>query len=307
MQTLLLSPNFDLVFDDAQKADLVSGGVISYKDKRPLSEVSELKSDQEKILMIDPDFCDWNLTESDLDEIKNLKAVLVQTTSFSWLPVDYLASKGIPVCNIRGFSAAAVADYLVLMIFALARKLPLIIKNNYKEDFTEKFLGFELVGKTVGIIGMGTIGHEVARRCKGLGMRVTYSSPKTTDSEYERVDLDTVISESDVLVPCFAINDQTRVILSDEKLLSMKPGCLFVSPIHGVFNEELLKQLVAENKIGGAGYESTKADQEQGSEGNMLILPDHAWMTTETMKRNGQGWIANLENALVGNFPNKVN
>ena len=83
--------------------------------------------------------------------MKNIKAISLQTTSFHYIDLPYLSHLSIPVTNLRGFSTNAVAEQALMMTFALARKLPIIIQDNWKIDF-EKFRGFELTGKRVGII-----------------------------------------------------------------------------------------------------------------------------------------------------------
>jgi len=306
MQLIILSPNFDLVFTEEQKAFLQGVSAVVYKEQKPFTRIQELRSDEPKVLMIDPDFCNWNLTQENVDSINNLQVILLQTTSFSWLPVDYVTSKNIPVCNIKGFSGPAVADYLLMMTLALSRKLPLIIKNSYKQDFSDKFLGFELKGKRAGIIGLGTIGKLIAERCSGLGMEIVYWSPHSTSEQFTPVSIEELLVSADVVYPCFAINEFSKNILSNEALSKMKPSSLFVSPIHGVFDAKYLQERVFRGKLGGLAYEDGSAGVHQ-IEGNSFILPDHAWMTHESMRRNGEGWIANLKAALAGDPINKVN
>jgi len=129
------------------------------------ASLKELQTPEEKIICLDPDFCDWTVPNSVFDSL-NLKAVILQTTSFSWIDIDYAKSKDIPVVNLRGFSSIAVAEWVTMMVLNIARKLPIVIKDDWKQDYT-KHQGIELRGKTAGIVGMGRIGAAIAENMAG--------------------------------------------------------------------------------------------------------------------------------------------
>ncbi len=97
-------------------------------------------------MAIDPDFCDWKFPNEVIDKIPNLNAIHLQTTSFSWVDVDYCKQKDIPVVNLRGFSSIAVAEWATMLTLTLARRLPVVIKDSWKLDY-DKHRGFELRGK----------------------------------------------------------------------------------------------------------------------------------------------------------------
>src|SRR3981081_364681 len=103
MKIFIISPNADVLFTPELKAKLdTAGEIILNKDIKPLSEVTELfAGDEERILAIDPDFCEWKVPNEIIDKIPNLKAICLQTTSFSWVDVNYAKEKSIPVVNLR--------------------------------------------------------------------------------------------------------------------------------------------------------------------------------------------------------------
>jgi len=173
-----LSPNANTLFTPELKEKLstIPGVTIieklsSFQDIPGLTDPSE-----DKILAIDPDFCDWKVP-NEIFDIQNLKAVCLQTTSFSWIDIDYAKSKNIPVVNLRGFFSIAVAEYAVLMAMFVARKLPLVMKKGWEKDYN-LHQGVEFQGKTAGVIELGNIGKTLAEKCMGLGMNVIYYSKK---------------------------------------------------------------------------------------------------------------------------------
>ena len=127
--------------------------------------------------------------------MKNVKAICLQTTSFSWIDVAEAKKQDIPVMNLRGFSTEAVAEWAFMMTVNVARKLPLIIKDGWKQDFS-KHQGVELKGKTAGIVGLGTIGTRIAEICNGLGMEVVYWSRKSKDERFSFTELDDLLKKS---------------------------------------------------------------------------------------------------------------
>ena len=124
------------------------------------ASIKELQSLEEKIICIDPDFCDWTVPNLVFDS-PNLKAVVLQTTSFSWIDIDYAKSKNVPVVNLRGFPSIAVAEWATMMVLNIARKLPIVIKDRWKQDYTTH-KGIELRGKVAGVVGLGRIGTAIA-------------------------------------------------------------------------------------------------------------------------------------------------
>lgn len=229
----------------------------------------------------------------------------MQTTSFSWIDIDYAKSKNIPVINLRGFSSIAVAEWATMMVLNIARKLPIVIKDGWKQDYTTH-KGIELRGKIVGIVGLGRIGTAIAENMAGLGMRVQYWSPNSKDQRFSKVSLEELMKSSDVILPSVAKNKQTEGLITDEMILSMKPTAIFVSIVHEVYNHDLLLKLASESKIFGYGFESAKPEMTK-YEGNVWAGPELAWCTQDSMKKNAQQWTESILRAAKGNYTNRVN
>lgn len=301
MQIVILSPIADVLFTEQLKNKISSlGQLVIIKDIKPLSDVSELYSDAEKIVAIDPDFCDWKVSKEEVEKMKNVKVICLQTTSFSWIDTTV----NIPVTNLRGFSTNAVAEWAIVMAFNVARKVPLIMKEGWKQDFV-KYQGFELQGKTAGIIGLGHNGKRIAELCAVIGMNVMYWSENSRDDRFIYKELSEVMS-ADFVFPTVADNEQTRHLITDDMLRSMKPTSIFISTIHKIYNHDLVLQLVKEGKLYGYGFESNK-ENINDFEGNIWVDPELAWCTRECMKRNADQWTESIVKALQSEYPTRIN
>ncbi|HLB66304.1 MAG TPA: NAD(P)-dependent oxidoreductase, partial [Candidatus Saccharimonadales bacterium] len=276
---------------------------VVIKKVAPLYECKQLfEGHDERLLCLNPDYVGWKLAAEDYKNIPNLKAILGAATSFSWIDNSYADKNTIPICNIRGFSTQAVAEWAVMMMLNVARRVPMIIKDGFPLDFDKDFMkyrGVELYGKRAGIIGLGNIGNEIAKRCSGLGMKVVYwsRSPKTND--YEHVELAELMKSSDVVFPALALNDETKDLLTDELIGSMKKSAILVSVIHHLFSQELVLSMVEKGKLFGFGFESESETFNQ-YKGNVWAAPAYAWATDGSMNNSMVSWVENMVNAAKG-------
>lgn len=307
MKIFIISPNTDtqLTQEHHNALDAV-GEVVIFNETKPLDQLTELfAGDEPCIVAIDPDFSDWKFPDEIIDRIPNLQAIVLQTTSFSWIDVDHCKEKDIPVVNLRGFSSIAVAEWVVTLTLALARRLPLVIKDSWKLDY-EKHRGFELRGKTAGVIGLGRIGTAVAENLQGLGMTVQYWSKHTEDERFNKVSLDELMRTSDVIVSAVAHNTETETLLSDDLVQSTKSAALLVDIAHPIYNTELVLRMAAEGKLGGYAFEDEK-NPFGHYEGNVWNGPALGWCTTESMSKNAKQWVEAIVAAAKSEYPTKVN
>jgi phosphoglycerate dehydrogenase-like enzyme len=309
MKIIVLSPNIDKLFGPDLLAQVKAAGeLVVVRDTKPLSEVAELyEGDEPRLLAIDPDFCDWQVPNEVIDKVPNLQAICLQTTSFSWVDVEYAKQKDIPVMDLRGFSSIAVAEWVVFMTLAVARKLPIVVRDEWKLDY-ERHQGLELRGKTAGVIGLGNIGTAIAENFAGLGMKVQYWSKHSEDERFTKVPLDELMRTSDAIVPALAINEGTKGLLTDDMLRSLKPTALLVSILDpgAVYNHALLLELAAGGKVGGYAFEDEKGPFGK-YDGNVWNGPALGWCTQESMTKNAKQWVESIVLAAKGEYPTRVN
>jgi phosphoglycerate dehydrogenase-like enzyme len=312
MKAFIFDPLWDELITKELENKLASAGIetILTKEIAPLAECKALyEGDAERLLCLNPDYVKWELTSEDYKNIPNLKAIFGAATSFSWIDSSYANKNNIPVCNIRGFSSEAVAEWAIMMTLNLARQTPRLIKEGFPLDFDKdymKYRGIELHGKTAGIVGLGNIGRAIAKRCAGLGMKVVYWSPNSRSDEYEYKELASLMSESDVIFPIVAVNDQTKGLLTKELLDSIKSSAIVIDMVEELVDRDLLVDKVRTGALYGVGFEA-KPGTFNDYEGNVWAAPAYGWVTDNSMYGTMEKWVENMINATKENFPNKIN
>ncbi len=304
----ILTPNAKALLTSDLREKLNKIGEVVIVEK--LTKMSDIKglfnSEDEKILAIDPDFNNWKVENSDLDKIKNLKAVVLQTTSFSWVDGKHLAKKGIPLVNLRGFSTEAVAEWAFLMALSIARKVPVFAKDNWSQDYV-KHEGIELKGKIAGVVGLGRIGTRIAEICKAFGMEVVVWSRSSKDKRFKSVNLEELMKTADVILPAVAKNEETKGLIADKMLKSMKASAIFVSIVHHIYSHKLVLEMAEKGKIFGYGFEEDGGKVFTKHKGNVWAGPSLGWVTKESFRKNAEQWVEEIVKASKGNYENKVN
>ena len=295
-------------FTDIQLKELSNVGELIFQEEFfNLDDAPYLKDDEEKILVIDPDWYNWNVDKNHLSKIKNLKGICLSTTAYDWVDLDYCKNNNIVVCNIPKYSTDSVAEYAIFLMLSLARKYPIQAKMDYKVDYSKEMLANEIKGKTVGIIGLGTIGTKIANMCNGLGMKVIYWSRSEKDNNYQRVDLDKIFSEADFIFPAFSTNDETKKIITDELINKMNGKALInvINNSREIYNHDLVIKK-AENKEISYAFE-LYGDMKKMYEykGNIMAVAPYAFYTKEAMDRLIAIWCDNVI-AVVNNNPQNI-
>lgn len=278
---------------------------VYIESMQKISEIEDLQSSEDKVLVIDPDFAEWNVTKEDLESVNGLKAVLVSSTSFSWLDASILNENNIPLVNVKDWSTQAVAEWAIMMAQNLSRKIPLLVKDGFPLDY-EKYKGTQLRGKTAGILGMGNIGKAIAERAKGLGMNVIYWSRNSKSDLGEYSSLEDLFKNSDYIFPTMADSSEVQKLITDELLSSMKNNAYFVSIVHKYYNHNLLLEMVEQEKIAGYGFEDSKVNM-RDLKGNVWVAPEYAWCTFESSENNDAKLLENIKKALKEDFSGRVN
>lgn len=265
------------------------------------------------------------MREEALKDAKNLKLVCEFATGFDNVDIEYCKNRGIAVCNVRNYSTAMVAQHTFAMALFLIGKLPYY--DNYVKSgeyaaqsrfshFDEVF--WELEGKTWGIVGMGNIGRKVAKIAESFGCKVIFYSASGNSSctEYERVDLDTLLKEADILSLHCPLSEKTRNLIDLTALKKMKKSAVLINVARGpVVNSGDLYAALTNGEIAGAGLdvlekEPMASDNPLGKfkdSNRLLITPHLAWASVEARERCVDGVYQNIKNFLAGTPTNVVN
>ena len=182
--------------------------------------------------------------------------VFLGTGARSYMDIEALAGLGISVDIIKGYGDAAVAECTIGLLFAAARGFA-AMDGAMRAGRWLRSEGTQLGGKTLGLIGFGGIGAEVARLARGIGMQVlAWNRTPRPVPGVEFVDIDTLLARSDAVSMHLLLDDQTRGFLSRERLAAMKPGALFVNTARGALvDEAALIEALQSGRIGHAGLD----------------------------------------------------
>jgi D-3-phosphoglycerate dehydrogenase len=168
---------------------------------------------------------------------KQLKhIVFLGTGAASYMNVDELKARGVAVHTIKGYGDTAVAEHTIALMVAAARDIARMDREVRAGTWTPQE-GVQLLGKTLGVIGLGGIGCEVARIGKGIGMEVIGWN-RTRRAGVPLAELDTLLARADVVSMNLTLNDETRGFLSAERIARMKPGAILVNTARGALVDE---------------------------------------------------------------------
>jgi len=164
--------------------------------------------------------------------------VFLGTGPASYMNVGELNARGIKVHIIKGYGDTAVAEHSIALMWAASRDIARMDRE-VRGGIWTPHEGVQLLGKTLGVIGLGGIGREVARIGLGMGMQVIgWNRTKHADLKVPLVDIDTLLAKSDVVSMNLTLGDETRGFLSAERIARMKPGVILVNTARGALVDE---------------------------------------------------------------------
>lgn len=253
-----------------------------------------------------------------LDRLPNLKHINTQSTGYDHIDLAACARRGITVSNVPSYGENTVAEHAFALILAISRKIVPSVEQTRRCDFSTgpALRGFDLMGKTLGVIGTGKIGKHAIRMAKGFGMKVVafdaYPDAKAAQElgfTYENR-LEDVLAKSDVLTLHAPLMPSTKHMVNMKNIASIKRGCVLVNTARGGLVEtEALLYALEEGILSAAGLDvlelETEVKEEKallhkdvvldyktlleehilGEYENVLITPHNAFNSEEALKR----------------------
>ena len=288
-------------------------------------EAADLETTREYIK--DADIIIFNKTKMNEELLKdalNVKLLAITATGFDNIDLEYCKSRGIAAANVKAYSTPAVAQHTFAMALFILEKISYydeyVKSGKYSSqsgfcNFDEKYN--ELSGKTWGIIGMGNIGRSVAKIAEAFGCKVIFysASGNSTCTDYERVDLDTLLKESDVLSIHCPLSDRTRNLINRDTLKLMKKSAILINVARGpVVNDADLAEALNNGTIAGAGLdvlgvEPMEKDNPLGlikDSRKLLITPHMAWASVESRQRCFDEVLLNIKAFIEGRERNRL-
>ena len=202
------------------------------------------------------------LTKALIEQATRLKVVGRAGIGVDNIDIPAASVKGIVVMNTPFGNSITTAEHAIALMFALARQLPEADASTQAGKCEKnRFMGVEVTGKTLGLIGAGNIGSIVASRALGLRMKVVAFDPfltpeRAVEMGVEKADLDTLLAKADFITLHTPLTDQTRNILSRENLAKTKPGVRIINCARGgLIDEEALKDALDSGHVAGAALD----------------------------------------------------
>lgn len=256
------------------------------------------------------------LPEAIFEDAPLLRAALRHGAGLDMIPMQAATAAGVLVANVPAVNARSVAEHVFFVTMALLRRFRMMDRDLRGQGWlagrAHAERTNELSGRMIGIVGYGAVGRQVhAIAAQGFGLEVAVSSrSRPADlSDAAFLDLDALIAQSDVLVLCCPLTEETRGLIDARRIGLMRPGALIVNVSRGpVIVDEALIEALREGRIGGAALDvfttqPLPSDHAYLSFDNVIVTPHMAGITEESMMRMGTGAAGEVVRILSGQLP----
>ena len=256
-----------------------------------------------------------------LQQASHLKLICVAATGTNNIDLEAAKELGIAVTNVAGYSTPSVVQWVFTHLLALQSRLlehhVAVRCGDWERSLQFAVLDYpfaELAGKTIGIVGYGTLGKAVAKVAEAFGMRVLICQRLADEPVEGRVPLPELLPQVDVLTLHCPLNETTRDLIGADELALMKPEAILINASRGgVVNEVALATALRQEQIAGAGVDVLSC--EPPSNGNplleagvphLIVSPHIAWASRESRQRLVEELAANVQAFQAGEKRNRV-
>ncbi|QIO09931.1 2-hydroxyacid dehydrogenase [Acinetobacter lanii] len=261
-----------------------------------------------------------------LKQNPQLKLILISATGTNNVDLVQAKAQGIVVCNCQAYGTSAVAQHTLMLMLALSTSVlrydQAVKQGQWNQSSQFCLLDFpivELAGKTLGIIGYGTLGQAVAKLAEAFGMRVKIGALPNRPQQSDRVAFQDLVGQVDYLSLHCPLTEETRDLIDADILNAMKPTAFLINCARGgIVNEQALVDALKQGKIAGAATDVlTVEPPKQGNVlldalnndeiQNLIITPHSAWGSVDARQRIVNQMLENVEAYLKGTPIRQVN
>lgn len=289
------------------------GTVVYLKDRKELSvrQIIELVKGSD-ILAIDPDIFGGFTKAKDsvtavMNSLPDLQGLALSTTSYGWIDLEYCRKRKIPVCNIPGYSRESVAEHAIALLLCLAKRI-IVTDRQTRQDKFKLEMGFELKDKTLGIIGLGSIGSRVAELAQGIDMKViAYNHSPRKQKGVAMKSLNQLLKQSDAISINVIDSPKTEHMLSTKQFNQMKDSVIIVNTAdRAIIDEQAMAKAIKSGKVYGYAFEAKDLDKPPLAKlENAIGIKGFGWYTKEAINNLMQIWIDNIK-AIAQNKPQNI-
>ena len=233
-----------------------------------------------------------------LDKLPNLKYIQTRSAGYDHIDVVECYKRGIFVSNAKGYAGPAVGEFAFGLLLEALRKIYIAIKRVKEGDLNYKDLkGMEIEGKTIGVLGVGTIGSQIVKIAKGFGANVIGYARSNKDFVKTTPVLEEVLEQSDFLFIALPLTPQTTNLINKENIKKFK-GKIIINPARA----EIISREIYEN-FDGIIAADVLPDWNLAKKDNIIATPHMAYYTYEALRRIMQISLDNLTDFLNGKRP----
>ena len=256
------------------------------------------------------------INEALLQQCPNLKLICVAATGYNVVDLEATKKRNIPVCNVPGYGTAAVAQFTFSLLLELCLHDRLVHEGQWAKRGGFCFWDTpqtELAGKTLGVIGYGTIGQAVGKIAEAFGMTVLAYNRSHSVKGASYVTLKELLQKSDIVSLHCPYTPETHQIINKDTIAQMKDGAILLNTARGgVINEEAVADALRSGKLRGAAVDvvSTEPIKETNplyTAPNCIITPHMAWAPKESRQRIIDSMVRSIDGWLAGNPAHVVN
>lgn len=318
----------------------LSGEDVSFFEEK-LNEKNIDKSSDAEIISI---FTNSIVNKNIIDLLPNLKFINTNSTGYDHIDINYCKEKGIQVSNVPMYGSQTVAEFTFALLLTLSRRVYWgyhQLREGTSFDLS-KLEGFDLEGKTLGVIGTGKIGQNVVRIAKGFRMNVIATDPHPKDElakefGFEYVSLDNLLMQADVVTVHVPYLPETHHLINSNNLTNIKKGSILINTARGeIVETEGLLAALADGRIKAAALDVLEGERDLKEESvivsvadpkiermekmrklvedhilidlpNVIVTPHMAFFTKEAVDRIMQTTVDNIKNFIIGKPENVVN
>jgi D-lactate dehydrogenase len=226
-----------------------------------------------------------------IQRIPNLKLIVTRSTGFDHIDLEECRKRGITVCNVPSYGENTVAEHTFALILSLSRNICRTCVRRLGYDFSiEGLKGFDLKGKTIGVVGAGRIGLHVIRIAKGFDMNVlaydSYQNKLLSEVlEFEYVPLEELLKESDIITLHVPYNKSTHHLINRDALKLVKRGAILINTSRGsVVETEALIEALDKKTLRGVGLDVIEGEELIKEEKQLLYDPKNLEVLSNLIK-----------------------
>ncbi len=262
------------------------------------------------------------MREDVVAQLPKLRLIAVAATGVDNIDLAFCRSRGIGVCNVRGYAASSLPEHALMLMLCLHRNL-IAYRGDVQSGRWQTAKQYclidhpinDLQGTTLGVVGYGTLGQSMARLARSIGMSVLVAERKgAVDVREGRTSFSDVLRLSDVLSLHCPLTEETRNLIGAPELQQMKPEAILINTARGgLVNAGALLQALIRRLLGGAGIDvlSTEPPRDgnvllEASLPNLIVTPHNAWASRQAMQILGDQLVDSLEAFVSGEARNLV-